>query len=533
MSLPYLFLDSEVTSPIALSLAFIIFMFLVKFILKTHNKSSVPVVPLPPGPSPWPIVGCLPEMWRNRPAHRWIHSLMKKLNTDIACIRLGNVHVIPVTSPEIAREFLKKNDAVFASRPVTMATKTLSSGYLTTVVGPWGDQWRKMRRVLVAEAFNPSRVHWLLGKRNEEADNLVKFLYNQCSANQNGAVVNVRIAAQFYSGSIMRKMIFNRTYFGKGREDGGPGVEEEEHVSALLTLLTYAYAFCVSDYLPWLRVFDIDGHEKKVRKAMNIVKKHQEPIVNERLQEWRDRKRNEPDDLLDVFISLKDANGQPLLSDEEIKAQTTELQLSTVDSPFNVAEWALTEMLNQPEMLKKAEEELDRVVGKKTLVQESHVPHLPYIRACAKEVMRLHPVGPFNLPHVSIADAEVAGYFIPKGSNVILSRLELGRNPRVWEEPLRFNPERHLNRAVDQQVDLEENDLRFVSFSTGRRGCMGVGLGSTIVVMLLARLLQGFSWSLPPDADKIDFTEDQIYLKKASPLLAQAKPRLPASVYPI
>ncbi|KAL6273671.1 hypothetical protein ACE6H2_024363 [Prunus campanulata] len=135
---------------------------------------------------------------------------MKKLNTDIACIRLGNVHV-PVTSPEIAREFLKKNDAVFASRLVTMATKNLSRGYLTTVVGPWGDQWKKMRRVLVADVFNPSRVHWIL-------------------------VVNVRIAAQFYSGSIMRKMIFNKTYFGKGSEDGGPGVEEEEHV-ALLTLL--------------------------------------------------------------------------------------------------------------------------------------------------------------------------------------------------------------------------------------------------------------------------------------------------------
>ncbi|BFG38831.1 hypothetical protein CerSpe_251050 [Prunus speciosa] len=299
-SLPYLFLDSEVTSPIALSLAFIIFMFLVKFILKTHNKNSVPVVPLPPGPSPWPIVGCLPEMWRNRPAHRWIHSLMKKLNIDIACIRLGNVHVPGVLD----------HSGWALGRPV-----------------------EENEKVLVADAFNPSRVHWLL-------------------------VVNVRIAAQFYSGSIMRKMIFNRTYFGKGSEDGGSGVEEEEHVSALLTLLTYAYAFCVSDYLPWLRVFDIDGHEKKVRKAMNIVKKHQEPIVNERLQEWRDGKRNEPDDLLDVFISLKDANGQPLLSDEEIKAQTTELQLSTVDSPFNVAEWALTEMLNQPEMLKKAEEEL-------------------------------------------------------------------------------------------------------------------------------------------------------------------------------
>lgn len=141
---------------------------------------------LPPGPSPWPVLGCVPEMWRNRLAYRWIHRFMRELDTDIACVRLGNSHVIAGSSPEIAREFLKKHDAVFASRPVTMATRILSHGFITTGVVPLGEQWRKMRRVLVSEVFNQSRVRWLLDKRNVEADNLVRFLYNQCSRSFTG-----------------------------------------------------------------------------------------------------------------------------------------------------------------------------------------------------------------------------------------------------------------------------------------------------------------------------------------------------------
>ncbi|CAK9143279.1 unnamed protein product, partial [Ilex paraguariensis] len=74
------------------------------------NKSKLP---LPPGPKPWPIVGNLPEMLSNKPYPPWIHNLMDEMNTEIACIRLGNVHVITVTSPELGREFLKNQDAIF------------------------------------------------------------------------------------------------------------------------------------------------------------------------------------------------------------------------------------------------------------------------------------------------------------------------------------------------------------------------------------------------------------------------------------
>ncbi|KAE8726094.1 Tryptophan N-monooxygenase 1 [Hibiscus syriacus] len=372
---------------------------------------------------------------------------MKELNTDIACIKLANTHVIPVTSPEIGREFLRKYDSVFAWRPITMGTEYSSQGFLIIAVVPFGYQWKKMRRVVASEIVTPARLRWLLAKRNEEADNLVSA------------------------------------------------------ESSLLAL---------SDYIPWLRPLDLEGHEKIVSEAMRIISGYHDPIVDERVKEWKDGKRMETEDLLDALILAKNVQGKPVLSVEEIKAQCTEIMFATVDNPANAAEWAMAEMLNRPGILRKATDEIERVVGHQRWVQESDIPRLNYVKACAREAFRLHPVSPFNLPHVSNADSVVAGYFIPKGSHVLLSRIGLGRNPKVWDEPLVFQPERHFKHDGSyEEIDLTESELKFISFSTGRRACMGVALGSAMTVMLLARLIQGFSWRLPPNVAEIDLSESK------------------------
>ena len=83
----------------------------------------------------------------------------------------------------------------------------------------------------------------------------------------------------------------------------------------------------------------------------------------------------------------------------------------------------------------------------------------------------------------------------------------------------------------DEVVDLAEPELRFISFSTGRRGCPGTALGTALTVTLLARLLQCFSWGVPPNQDQIDLTESMNELFLATPLHAHAKPRLHASMY--
>ncbi|CAN6201300.1 unnamed protein product [Urochloa humidicola] len=513
--------------------------------LVPRRTSTCAAAPLPPGPAPWPVVGCLPEMLlSDMPAFRWIHHVMSNNTntTGIACVKLGGVHVIPITCPKIAREVLRKHDANFASRPLTLASRTFSRGYVDAVMAPYGDQWRKMRRVLAAEVVSPSRHAWLHGKRAAEADNLTRYVYDLAGAGAGagGAAVDVRHVARHYCGNVVRRLLFGTRYFGEARpNDGGPGPMERQHVDAVFAALGLLYSFSVSDYLPCLTGLDLDGHGRKVREAHETVGRLHDAVIDDRRRRWETGERVEVEDLLDVLIMLKGGGSPPALTAEEVKALSQDVTFAAMDNPSNAVEWAMAEMANRPEMMEKAAAELDAVVGRGRLVEESDIPRLSYLKACIREAFRLHPVAPFNVPHVAIEDATVAGYHIPRGSHVILSRVGLGRNPAVWEDPLRFDPDRHLGAATGgdpnpkaaEDVTLAENDLRFISFSTGRRGCIAASLGTAMSVMLFGRLLQGFSWSKPPGMAAVDLSESTNDVFMAKPLVLHAEPRLPAHLY--
>ncbi|PWA38979.1 hypothetical protein CTI12_AA576820 [Artemisia annua] len=451
----------------------ILFLMSLLFFLKRSRSigSSKPLQPLPPGPKPLPYIGSLIPMLRNKPTFRWIHGLMDQMNTKILCTRLGSVHVIAVSDPKVAREFLKNNDEIFSSRPNNVSSYLASNGYMTTILVPMGDHWKMMRKILATQILSVARHKWLQNKRDEEADNLIRYIYNRChidDAVMPRGVVNIRTVVQQYSSNILRKIIFGSRYFGKGNVDGGPGHEEIEHAESILTIVNYLFAFSVTDYFPWLRwITDFDGHERIIRNAIRTARKYQDRLVDERIQQWKDGVRTKEDDLLDVFIKLDN----PRLTVDQIKAQILEIGIATIDNPSNGIEWAMAEMINQPRIFDRAIQELDLVVGKDKLVQESDIPKLNYIKACVREAFRLHPVAPFNPPHVATCDTSVAGYFIPKGSHVLLSRPGLGQNPEVWDDPLTFNPDRHLKDSLRQpnhQVGFAKSQFRvlWVIFSS-------------------------------------------------------------------
>ncbi|KAI3815359.1 hypothetical protein L1987_15025 [Smallanthus sonchifolius] len=328
---------------------------------------------------------------------------------------------------------------------------------------------------------------WLQPKQDEEANHLLSYINNQIEEQNSvteGGLINIQIVSQQFCGHVIRNMIFGTRFFGEGT-----GEEETEHVSALFIILKNLNAFCISDYFPWMRgKTDFDGHEKIIRTAIERVQKYHDPLIDERIRMWNDGDRMQEKDLLDILIK----HDSPKLTPEEIKAQILELMIATVDNPSNAVEWVMGEMISEPMILKRAIDELDKVVGRNRLVEELDLPQLNYTKACIKESFRLHPFAPFNVPHVSVKNVVVAGYFITKGSHVLISRLGLGRNPDVWKDPMRFDPDRHLCEE-GKQVILTDNGLRMLSFSTGKRGCHGVILVSTITTMLLARVIQGFA----------------------------------------
>lgn len=118
------------------------------------------------------------------------------------------------------------------------------------------------------------------------------------------------------------------------------------------------------------------------------------------------------------------------------------------------------------------------------------------------------------------------------GSQIFVSRLGLGRNPKIWDQPEAFKPERHLYERDSVGVTLMEPDMRFVIFSTGRRACPGTKIGASMTIMLLARLLQGFEWTLPPGTSQIELVSAESNLFMAKPLVASVKPRLAPHLYP-
>ncbi|XP_044318898.1 tyrosine N-monooxygenase-like [Triticum aestivum] len=454
---------------------------------------------LPPGPVTLPIIGNMHQLILNKPAvFRWIHGLLKEMKTDIMCLRLGATHVIVVACPQIVCEVLRTKDEVFASRPTTFASGLFSFGYKGSIFSPQGEQWKKMRRVLTVQILASSMEGKLHHLRKEEYDHLVSYFSDLPASSASW-----------------------------------PGHDEVAHVAALFTVLNHLYSFCVSDYFPTLIGLDLDGHEKVSKDAMQTTNRLHDPIIEERIRERSSTlekfgEKKEARDFLDVLVHLKDAEGQPMLSLEETRAQTAEMMFAAVDNPSNAVEWALAEMMNMPEIMQKATEELDAVVGKDRLVQESDIPQLNYLKSCIQEAFRLHPYHALNVPHVAMADTTIAGYTIPKDSHILLRRLGLGRNPKIWTEPLEFQPERHLNTA---NVLLTDPGLRFISFSSGRRGCPGISLGTSMTMMLFARMLQGFTWTKLPGVKSISLQERNAGVALAEPLVMQATPRLAAHLY--
>lgn len=200
------------------------------------------------------------------------------------------------------------------------------------------------------------------------------------------------------------------------------------------------------------------------------------------------------------------------------------------DSSSVTVEWAISELLRKPEVMAKATEELDRVIGPGRWATEKDMPSLPYLDAIVKETMRLHPVSPLLTPRVSREDTTVNGYDIPKGTMVFVSIWSITRDPSLWDKPEEFMPERFLG----SNIELKGQNFELLPFGTGRRMCPGYILGLKVIHLSLANLLHGFSWSLPDGVTKEDISMDEIFgltTPRKFPLQAVVKPKLPAHLY--
>lgn len=142
-----------------------------------------------------------------------------------------------------------------------------------------------------------------------------------------------------------------------------------------------------------------------------------------------------------------------------------------------------------PEVQRKAQEELDRVIGGDRLPVSKDRDSLPYIEAVMKETHRWHLVVPMGIPHASIEEDTCRGYRIPKGAILLPNNWYFTHDPAVYPEPMKFNPERYF----DTPAHKAEPDPRNHIFGYGRRICPGRYVADNALFVTIAQTLAVFN----------------------------------------
>ncbi|OMO54091.1 Cytochrome P450 [Corchorus olitorius] len=134
--------------------------------------------------------------------------------------------------------------------------------------------------------------------------------------------------------------------------------------------------------------------------------------------------------------------------------------MTGTDTSAVTTEWALAELINHPNILQKAREEIDTVVGRNRIVEESDIANLPYLQAIVKETLRLHPTGPM-IVRESSENCSIAGYNFPSKTRLFVNVWVIGRDPNHWENPLEFLLERFVTSDGSGKIQLDVRGQHF------------------------------------------------------------------------
>jgi cytochrome P450 len=427
---------------------------------------------LPPGPKPDPILGNL-LAFRRDPLG--FYTACAREYGDVARFRIVNVNVYLLSNPELIETVLVENNSNFIKGRVIRSNRSLlGNGLLTSE----GDFWRRQRR-LSQPAFHRERIA-------EYANIITQFTDQMMADWQDGDIRDIQLDMKHLTTKVIAKILFDADVTEKADEIGAALIVAREELTVRMRS-----GLLIPENIP-------TPGNLRFKHAVDQLDK----IVLGIIQRRRASEFSSTD-LLSSLLAAQDTDGSQM-TDHQLRDEVMTLFAAGHETTALALTWAIFLLSQNSEVMTRLHAEINEVFGTR-LPDINDIPCLIYTEMIAKEVLRLYPPS-WTIPRQAIHDCEIGGYFVPAGTSITISQWVMHRDPRFFENPTAFIPERWLN-------NLEKNLPPFVyfPFGGGPRLCIGQSLAMTEMTLVLAMLAKNFNFELLADPPVMPWPSLTIY----------------------
>ncbi|KAJ8596621.1 CyP450 monooxygenase [Rhizopogon salebrosus TDB-379] len=452
------------------------------------SKTTSPSLPLPPGPRRIPFLGNALDIDINEP--HVTYTQWGRQYGDIIYSRLLGQDYIIVNSEKVARALADtRRSVVYADRPILSIYKLLGIDSITPII-PYGDTWR-MHRKFFHQTLRSEAAFKYQALYMSKAISLVQNLL------QEGAASNLGASLQAFTATT----VLSVTYGHNIKSQDHPLVRLAQKMASIVmkeatpgkTALLQTFPFV--KYLPsWIPGLDFIEQAAISRQlAKDLWERPFEYTKSEVAA------GTAPKSMVADFLISQQENKDDELSPEleaMIKDAAAGVYIAGSRTSSTVLHTFILAMVLFPEVQKKAQEEIDSVVGKDRLPTFGDRDSLPYVEAIICETMRWHPPVPLGLPHTTTTNDVYQGFLIPKGAFIFFNRWAMSRD---CVNPDHFDPGRYLLPTGELSPSARVSGSSFFGF--GRRICPGRFFSEGMLWTAFVQILATLHFSKAKDAD--------------------------------
>ncbi|PRQ20930.1 putative cytochrome P450 [Rosa chinensis] len=401
----------------------------------------------PPSPIRLPIIGNLHQL--GTLPHRSLHTLSKKYG-PLMLMHLGQLPTLVVSSTDMDKEI-----------------KTIH------------DSWRQVRKLCVVELLSLKRVQQFQYAREEEVAELVKKIRKECLSESPIDLSDMLIKT---SNNILSSCVIGKRFVEENKNWFG---------EASRRLMVQLMSFSVGDFFPSLRWIDnLRGFIARLKATSAELDGFFDQLIEEQ-KAIKGECELKTRDFVDILLKYGKDDALNLdLTQDNLKAILQDMFIRGSDTTSTTLEWLMAELVRNPNVMEKVQQEVRRVEGQKAKLDVDDINQMDYLKCVIKETLRLHP--PITLVHQETTGAvTLGGYYIPA---------------KTRDKPEEFLPD----RFEDNSIDFNGQDFQFFPFGGGRRGCPRQAFALAIVEYMVANLLFWFDWKLPSgnvSVEAIDMSE--------------------------